>query len=146
RARLEQHQAVVVDRRHLAEGLHRPVGGRLLVVGPDQHHLVGQACLLERPAHAQVAHQALGERRHPAERAEADHALTPASVAAKESSTWPQPWPWLMRSASESNGSWRKVSSVLSAPCSSKSRVSRVGRSCAGSPLSHWKLMTIRRG
>ena len=26
RARLEQHQAVVVDRRHLAEGLHRSVG------------------------------------------------------------------------------------------------------------------------
>ena len=79
-AGLEQHQAVVVDRRHLAERLHCAIGGRLLVVGADQHHLVGDARLLERPAHAQVAHQPLGERRNPAKGAEADHDFAPASA------------------------------------------------------------------
>ena len=36
--------------------------------------------------------QALGERRHPPEGAEADHERSPARVAAKESSTWLQPF------------------------------------------------------
>ena len=143
-ARLEQHQAVVVDRRHLAERLHRPVGGRLLVLGADQHHLVGQARFLERPAHAQVAHQALGERRHPAEGAEADHDFAPASVAAKASSTWPQPLAVARRARRGRTAPGGSVSSVLLAVRRELERDQRLQVGVGAALPSHWKVMTIR--
>ena len=82
RARLEQRQVAVLEHRHLAERLQGAVGGGLLVVEADQAHFVRQAGLLERPADAQVAHQALRERRHPAEGGDADHGCCPRRSAA----------------------------------------------------------------
>jgi len=65
RARFEQLQpgvaiALLIG-RHLAERLQPSIGGGRLILGPDQAFLVGETRLLERPAHAQIAHQPLSE-------------------------------------------------------------------------------------
>jgi hypothetical protein len=69
RAGLEEHEAVVLDDRDLAEGLAGAVLGDV-----DLPVAVGHAGLLEGPAHAQVARQALGKGRHPLERGQGDRA------------------------------------------------------------------------
>ncbi len=72
RARLEQDQFAFFIRRHLAERLEAAIGLGLLVLRADHVLGVRQARLFERPAHAKVADQALGERRHGTEDADAD--------------------------------------------------------------------------
>src|SRR5262249_43054795 len=59
-----------------SEGLQATIGVGRLILPPDQPLLVRKTRLLERPAHAQVAHHAAGERRHPAKRADPDHGRT----------------------------------------------------------------------
>ena len=65
-AELEQLDLVVAVGGHLRKRLPTAVGLRILGVEIDQHRLVGDASLLERPADPQIAHIALGERRNPA--------------------------------------------------------------------------------
>ena len=72
-ARLEEHQPVLLIDGHLPKWLHAPVAVGLLVLGTDQPLLIRKARLFERPAHAKIPHQALGERRYPLECTHTDH-------------------------------------------------------------------------
>jgi hypothetical protein len=76
-ARFEQRELARLDGGHLAERLQRAIAGARLVLWSDQLLLIGHACFLERPAHANVAHQALRKRRHPTECAQLDHRRIP---------------------------------------------------------------------
>ena len=73
----EQFEFARLDGRHLAKRLQRAIGGGRQILGSDQPLPIGDTCLLERPAHAQVAHLALRERRDPAECSQRDHRSTP---------------------------------------------------------------------
>jgi hypothetical protein len=70
RARFEQREVSVLDRRNLAEWLDGAIGGHRHRAGTiaDQRRTIGPACLLEGPAHAQVADQPLREGGYGAER------------------------------------------------------------------------------
>src|ERR1700720_1390012 len=66
RSRFEQGKVAVLDRRNLAEWLDGAIGGRAYraLTVADQGDAIGQAGLLERPAHPQVADQPPRERGH----------------------------------------------------------------------------------
>src|SRR5207302_9026167 len=75
RAAVEQHAAVLLGDRHLAEGLQRAVVGLVLVALLQQTPPVRQPCFLERPARAQVPHLALCKGGNPAKGGYRDHGL-----------------------------------------------------------------------
>jgi hypothetical protein len=62
-----KHAAVLLQNGHLPEGLQRAIIRLVLVALLEQARAVRQARFLQRPARAQIAHQALGEIRNPAE-------------------------------------------------------------------------------
>jgi hypothetical protein len=70
--RFEHLDLLVPIGRDLAEGLPAAVGLPVPVREVDQNGLVGQAGLLQGPAHAQVAHEALGQGRNPVEGGDLD--------------------------------------------------------------------------
>jgi hypothetical protein len=67
RAGLEQHEAVLLEDRHLSKGLQSAVLRGVLVTLAEQARAVGKICLFERPADAQVAHLPARELRDPGE-------------------------------------------------------------------------------
>jgi hypothetical protein len=79
-AGLEQRQFAVLERGHLSKRLQVAVAVGLLVALTEQPHLIGKAGLFERPAHAEVTHRALRERRHRAERTDPDHSASPLLI------------------------------------------------------------------
>ena len=72
RTAFEQDQVTVLQRRHLAEGLARPVRRPLLRALGQQAHGIGLAHLLQRPPDAQVTDLAPGEIRNPVEGGDGD--------------------------------------------------------------------------
>src|SRR2546421_5070906 len=73
RPALEQHTAVLLEDRHLAEGLQRTVVGLVLVALLQQTRPVRQSCFLERPTYAQIPHLALCKGGNPAKGGYRDH-------------------------------------------------------------------------
>jgi hypothetical protein len=71
--RFEEGETVLIQDRHLAEGLQGAVFRRVLIALPEEARPVRQAGLLQRPARAQIAHLALCEIRNPAESRDRDH-------------------------------------------------------------------------
>ncbi len=77
-AAFKEHKAVFLDRRRLAERLARQVFRRSLCRPQRQlANMVGETCLLERPARAKCAHQRRGEIRNPFVGRQRDHARNP---------------------------------------------------------------------
>ncbi len=73
---LEQHEAVFLEDRHLAEGLQRPVLRLVLIALAQQTAPVWQAGLLQRPAHAQIPYLTPSELGNPFESGNRDHEVS----------------------------------------------------------------------
>ncbi len=82
RAAFEQHLAVLLENRHLAERLQRAIVGFVLIALPQQASPIGKPRFLERPAYAQIADLALSERRDPAKGGNGDPGVFSLVVAA----------------------------------------------------------------
>src|SRR5215510_3018465 len=76
-SRLEEHEAVLLEHRDLAERLQSPILRRVLIALLEEARPVGQAGLLQRPARAQIAHLTLSEVRNPFEGRNRDHWYAP---------------------------------------------------------------------
>ena len=74
-AGFEEDEAVLLEDRHLPEGLQRAILRLVLIALLEKARLVRQARFLQRPARAQIAHLALGEVRNPFESGDRDHAM-----------------------------------------------------------------------
>ena len=74
RSRFEKHEAVFLESRHLPERLQRPIILLILIALFEQPGPVWQACLLQRPARAEVAHLAASKVWNPLEGGNRDHA------------------------------------------------------------------------
>ena len=72
-AGFKQHEAVFLKDRHLAERLQSAIFWLLLIAQPQQARAIGKAGFFQCPAHAQIAHLALGEVRHVSESGNRDH-------------------------------------------------------------------------
>ena len=148
RARLEQRQPVVLERRHLAERLQGAIGRALLVLGADQPHLVGDpaSSSAQRTRRSRTRPCANGGTQRKALRVSVVMTtfLCLTTNDSKESSTWPQPPPWLCARLARSERLLAKGEQGALVRAASKSSVMSVSASCAASPLCHWKVKTMR--
>src|SRR6185437_7453289 len=117
RAGFEQAHAVRLEGGYLAERMPLAACRAVALGRVDQHGLVREPRLLERPAHAQVAHQAAREGRHGLEAGDDDafHIdvlldysadASPATTAARRPSSVRQPplmlaWAWALRGSTK---------------------------------------------
>src|SRR5262245_29114488 len=97
-ARLEQHEAVLLKDRHLAEGLQRAIVQLVLIALAEEPRPVWQAGLLQRPARAQIAHLTLSEIRDPSKGRNRDHRYPPHFVIVPTGVIQPMPAPLGSRS------------------------------------------------
>ena len=73
----EEDEAVVLEDRHLPEGLQRAIVHLVLIALFKQARLVRETRFLQRPARAQIAHLALGKIWNPFESRDRDHGVLP---------------------------------------------------------------------
>jgi hypothetical protein len=73
-------KAVLLEDRHLPEGLQRVIVGFVLIAQFEEAGLVRQAGFLQRPARAQIAHLALSELRNPFEGRDRDHVVCSLAI------------------------------------------------------------------
>ena len=74
-AGFEENEAIILENRHLAKGLERAILRRILIALLKKAGPIREACFLQRPAGAQIAHLALSKVRHPFESGDRDHAM-----------------------------------------------------------------------
>src|SRR5262249_33447770 len=120
RSAFEEDTAILLEDRHLPERLQRAVVRLVLVAQLQEASLVGEARLLERPAHAEVAHLPLREGGNPAKSGYGDHGVFSFVIAfawkwrTSLSSAPLQPCSWERRVSSLASAEWVRVSSVPS--------------------------------
>src|SRR4029077_8665940 len=104
RAAFKEHSSILLDHGHLSEGLKRTVVRFVLIALREQPRPVGQARLLERPAHAQVTHLSLGKRGDPSKGGDCNHGadswVTVWNCRTSFSRAPTQPCSWLRRVSS----------------------------------------------